>query len=63
MPICPRCSAEYIGDLKFCPADGTLLTRPTNPADRTPRKCPKCLAQYEGGRFCARDGTLLVDAS
>ena len=63
MPICPRCGTEYVGDVKVCTVDGTPLPRPTNPQDRTPRKCPKCGAQYEGQKFCARDGTPLVDVT
>jgi hypothetical protein len=63
MPICPVCSTEYVAEVKFCHLDGTPLTRPTNPADRTLRKCPKCGAQYEGGKFCARDGTPLLDVT
>jgi hypothetical protein len=63
MPICPVCSTEYVAEVKFCHLDGTPLTRPTNPQDRTPRKCPKCGGQYEGQKFCARDGTPLIDVT
>ena len=63
MVTCEKCHSSYDSAVKFCPRDGTALGATAAAMDRTPRKCPRCGAAYQGQKFCMHDGTPLEATS
>ncbi len=64
MKRCPHCDSTYADSVKFCARDGHALVPRVGPivepVSAKAQRCPTCGAEYDAGRFCAADGSLLV---